>query len=208
MTQPFYSRSRTELEHQIASALSLLNDSKYFTNKDGYVFLLATDNPTLFEAITDLDFFNFQSTNKQRAIVGYHQVVLYLHRGIWTWRYHSDKVLASERCEVHHLNSQPSCNDPDNLVYVTPQQNKLCAGAVHRKYLGHVTSACIKSWGDFSNGLADTAKLIHLTIIRTFQGIGLPLKDIPKAAHILMQLPHRTGKEIVDSWYINILPTF
>ena len=200
LNKPFHTRKRKELEPQIASALSLLEQSKSFSNKEGYVLLLASDNPALFEAITDLAFFDFQSTNIERAIVGYHQVVLYLHRGIWAWRYKSNKVIASGKTECHHLDSNPSNNNIDNLVYVTPQQNKLCANAVHSKYLGQVTSACIEHWSDFGNSLMDTANLIRLTIIRTFQGMGIDTSDIPKAAYFFFRLPRYIGKEIIKHW--------
>lgn len=204
--KPFFEKKKQELRLEIEAALLLLDKAKTFTNKNGYVCVIRKENKELFKAMEDLQFFEFQSSNKTKQIAGVHQFVLYLHRGVWTWRYFKYKLEAADkegtrRTDIHHLNSVVSDNRPENLVYVTPQQNSFCADAVCRPYHGlrALNSANVKTWAKY-NGASDTAKLIRLTMIRTFEAMGFTLEQMPTVANILLQLPINVGKEVIKQW--------
>lgn len=205
LNQPFYETKRKELEAHCATALSLLESAVTWSNKEGYIFLNRKDNPEIFEYLDALQFFAFQITNKKREVVSIHQAALWFTRGIFAWRYHSDKVKNGGRTEVHHRDSNPSNNDPSNLCYVTPQQNSLCANAVSKKYHGlrALNSANIKSWSEWGGGLWNTAELIRDCIVQTFKAV-IPESEIPSAANIFMQLPAKTGTEIIRFWQLDL----
>lgn len=199
---------RKELLPYLDAALSLLwAATPSFVNENGYLYATRKDYPELFAWLDTFKYFDFQRTNKSKQIVGVHQASCYLHRGVWAWRYHSHKIEEAYangtiRNEVHHLDSDVTNNSKENLVYVTPQQNSLCADAVGKPYHGlrALNSACVKRWNVCNSGLSDTAKLIHLTMIRTMQAMGFTLEQMPAVANILLQLPINVGKEVIKQW--------
>lgn len=205
LKKPFYESNRKELKRECASALSLLEGAKTFSNSQGYIFVTRKDNPKLFDYLDNLQFFEFYRNNRKRAIAGVHQIKLWLVRGIYSWRYCKNRMLAEGRVECHHLDSNPSNNKASNLTYVTPQQNSLCANAVFKRYPGRraLNSANVRSWAEYGGGAADTAKLIRKTIVCTFLAMGIPLEGIPSVANIFLQLPYKLGQEIVRYWQLN-----
>lgn len=199
---------RKELLPYLDAALSLLwAATPSFVNKNGYLYITRKDYPELFAALDTLKYFDFQRTNKTKQIVGIHQASCYLYRGVWAWRYYSYKIdeayaNGTIRSEVHHLDSDVTNNCKDNLVYVTPQQNSLCADSVSKQYHGlrALNSACVKKWNVCNSGLADTAKLIRLTMIRTLEAMSFTIEQMPTVANILLQLPYNVGKEVIKQW--------
>lgn len=204
--KPFAQLRRKELQVYTTAALSLLGEATTFSNDNGYIFATRASNPELFEYLDELQFFAFQTTNKKREIVGVHQITLWLHRGVYCWRYNKHVMQESERVEVHHRNSITSDNRPDNLLYVTPQQNSLCANAVLKPYYGlrSLHSANIQHWAAFGKGLSDTVALIRDCMLQTLLGFGYTLEQIPSVASIFLQLPVCTGKEIIKHWRLQL----
>lgn len=199
----FYKLNRAGLRFHREQTLALLATAKTFKNKDGYIFVTRQQNPHLFSVLDGLQFFEFQYRNQKHTIAGVHQIVLYLHVGMNHWRWNDRKVRESQSnggYEVHHLDSNPSNNCIDNLYYVTAQQNQLCADAVHKKYAGHVTSATVSHFANFTGAIKDTASLVRLTIIRTLQALGITDIQIPSIAYIFLQLPKNIGKDIILNW--------
>jgi hypothetical protein len=200
MRPGFHNLPNVELRRMRDVALSHLEKASTYENKSGYLCIRFENHPELKQALDDLGFFFMHSTNKGH-VAGVHQIVLFLHKGFWRVRYRPDRCKAAKgQVEVHHLDSNRKNNDKLNLVYVTPQQNSLCANAVHHIYDGKLTTPKIKSWSKFGGGLHDTAKLIRLTLVRTIQAGGFCLNQIPSVINILMQLPAELGRKLIKHW--------
>jgi hypothetical protein len=198
----FYSKNWKTLKRYNDEVVEILPNAITWENSNGYICLNRSQNKELFAVLEFLGFFEFHYTNKRKQIVGMHQIVLYLQRGFNKIRYHRKDVLEGPLEEIHHLDSDPKNNIWQNLVYVTAQQNSLCADAVHKPYHGlrSLNSANIKSWSEYGGGAADTAKLIKKTIVCTLQGLGFALEQLPSVANILMRLPAEIGREIIKNW--------
>jgi hypothetical protein len=207
MRPDFYKLRRKELRQLAVGALSLLEQAETFTNKNGYIVVDFEDNVELKQILEDVGFFVFHPTN-HGYLAGVHQIVLYLHAGMYILRFKdSPKSKYRAVCgkmEVHHLDSNRQNNDRKNLVYVTPQQNSLCANALNQMYPGKVKRADVKSWARFGGGASDTAKLIRLTVVRTLQAKGFNIKNIPPVINFLLTLPSKLGKEIFHYWKFDV----
>lgn len=103
--------------------------SKPFKSKQGYYYLTRKQNPDLFLLLKQSGFFLLHITNRRQAIVGYHQVVLFLHKG-WK-KLQFDIRIRKGQTEVHHIDHNPSNNSIENLAYTTPANNKAIATIVN-----------------------------------------------------------------------------
>lgn len=207
----FYTTKFKELEPIYEEALEQVAKANTFKNENGYVIATRAKNPELFDTIERLGFFMFQALNtgdfnNKKQVVGIHQLVMYCTKGWLKLRFKASVLRDAEPVEIHHYNSRTDDNNPENLTYVTAQQNSLCANAVHKPYHGlrFLTSANIQHWFDWGGGASDTAALIRKTIVCTMLGAGFTLKQIPAVANILLQLPVMVGKELFKHWQFRI----
>lgn len=204
MRKDFYKLSRQELRLQVNRALLLLKEAKTFISKSGYRTLKFENNVKLHKLLESLGFFEMHVTNNGN-VAGVHQIVLYLHRGIWRMRYSPKKCVAKHGyLDVHHLDNNKLNNDPRNLWYVTPQQNSLAANLFSQKYVGLIKSGNVKHWYKLGGGACDTAKLMWLTAQRTLEGLGFDLQQIPLVAEFLLKLPGNLGNQIIRNWQFNM----
>lgn len=205
----FFTLKRKQLKALCAECYELLKTATVFIDKHNYVKLTRKANAQLFKKLEALAIFDFHYTNVNRSILGMHQIVMYLRSGIYIFRYKGHTCNHGE-LEVHHLDSNPLNNTYENLVYVTPQQNKLCAEAVRKPYHGdrNLKYANIKSWATYGGGKLDTATLIRKTLVATFTALGFTLEQIPAVAAILMELPYKVGTEIIRFWRSQIIHGF
>ena len=93
---------------------------------DGYLVCYKKNKEKLFNFLTEKGFFDFHCTNSG-WVVGVHQVVAFCTYGY--------KALANGftakygEVEVHHLNSNPMSNEPDNLVYLSCNDHQIVSMA-------------------------------------------------------------------------------
>lgn len=167
-----------------------------FSGQHGYKFLARALNRHLFSLLDDCGFWDFHSTNHQKMICSIHQVVLYAYKG---YRY----FLLGYTCpagtyEIHHLDHDPSNNDLDNLVYVTPQENQILASITRMSYHSNARSAHI---GTFGRRTPKThfAKLARTTFIKTFNRLGFSVPST-SVADWLMTLPADLGSRLISFW--------
>lgn len=113
------------LKNKINQIKPLLKQAKGFSNKHGYIFLPKSHNKKLFKLLNDIGFFKFHRTNIKKCIVGYHQVSLFLSKGWQILKFGG--TCLKHKLEVHHIDHNPKNNDPLNLEYTTPSNNKAIA---------------------------------------------------------------------------------
>lgn len=122
-----------EIKDVIKQVKDNLTCLTFIPHKDGYLRLHISKHRNLFRLLGLLGFFDFHSTNN-----GYtcylHQIVLYCKAG---WKlYREGKFCEQGKLEVHHLNSKVTDSfDANNLVYVTPYENKYMAQVIKAKRL-------------------------------------------------------------------------
>lgn len=105
---------------------NLLRSAKTFSQeKNSYIYVTRQLNPTLFKLLDKVGFFKFHITNRKKQIVGVHQIVLFCSKG-WK-KLQFGLVCRAGATEVHHLDHNPQNNQPSNLWYVTPTENKVIA---------------------------------------------------------------------------------
>lgn len=108
---------------------------KGFSNQS-YEILTPGKRSTLNYLLQLAGFFNFHTSNNG-LIYSVHQIICYLNRG---WKlYVRGETCVKGELEVHHLDHDCKNNHPDNLVYVSPYENKLLSQVVQGGfYLGEV----------------------------------------------------------------------
>ena len=111
---------------------------------NGYMIVRRSKNPELFKALAKYHFFDFHCTNRRRQLVGVHQIVLYIYRG-WARYYYAQTYCVKGHLEVHHLDHNKLNNDPKNLWYVTPTENKV---------LADITQVCLNKSQSLYYGMA------------------------------------------------------
>ena len=65
-----------------------------------------------------------------------HQIVAFLSSG-WKWLENGETAPKGE-IEVHHLDHDPTNNEPDNLILLSNQDHKIVSEACSTEYLGKV----------------------------------------------------------------------
>lgn len=111
---------------------NLLKTAKLFIPEDNsYIYVTRQLNPSLFKALDKVGFFKFHITNVKKQIAAVHQIVLFCFKG-WK-KLQFGLYCRAGQTEVHHLDHNPQNNDPSNLWYVTPTQNKV---------ISDITTAC------------------------------------------------------------------
>lgn len=149
-------------------------------------------NPVLFLLLKEVGFFDFHATNSGRIIMR-HQVVAYAYKGYQAYL-NGFQCLKGET-EVHHLNSVPGDDRPENLVYTSPNDNLILAQTARSGYYGKVknTSTTIfNSQGRaVKNPLHYLVNLIQETIKAT---IGCSIGF----TNILLHLDTRYGRVVID----------
>jgi HNH endonuclease len=107
--------------------------------KNGYLFLTKGKNKEIFKALRDVGFFDFHVTNGGTRVY-LHQIQLYCKPNKGGWQlYCAGQICRKAELEVHHLNHDVKDCEPENLVYVSPEENKLLAECVlGGKYFGKV----------------------------------------------------------------------
>lgn len=206
MLHNFYNMSRSDLRPYIDKARQLLDKASTFISNSGYITLKFKKNLALKKALTELGFFTLNSTN-HGYLVGVHQVVLFLERGIFFLRFESNsartKNIKKGYIDCHHLDSNRLNNSAYNLRYVTPQQNLLCAHLVGAKYEGEVVTGNIEHSFEFGGGAKETAELLRLTAKRTLFALGFEEVKIPEVVSFLLDLPGKLGRQIYTHWKSN-----
>lgn len=108
------------LKNQIWALTKL---AQKFRNPDGYLYILLKDHPRLKDLLSRAGFFIFHSTNRGN-LVGEHQIIAYLFRGGAKALRNGFEAREGE-IEVHHYNSCPWDNRPENLQYLAVQDHKI-----------------------------------------------------------------------------------
>lgn len=172
------------------------NQHVCFAGTHGYVFLTRHSNKQLFQYLDRCGFFSFHCTNSQKQICSLHQVVLYLHTG---WKlFLKGYTCPAGTYEIHHLNHLPEDCSPNNLVYVTPQENQLLASITRMSYHSNATTAAIGAFNK-KNKVSNFAKLVKLTFERTYSALGFNAPSVPLASW-LMSLPSELGRKLYAYW--------
>ena len=190
--------SARELKFWKQKAQDIVDNSNAvcFQGSHSYLFLTRHSNKELFSYLDKCGFFDFHCTNTQKQICSYHQVVLFLHKG---WKlFLFGYTCPSGTYEIHHLDHDPSNNSPDNLVYVTPQENQILATITRMSYYSNAQTALIGAFNKKSK-LSDFAKLLKLTFERTYSRLGFQVPDVSLASWLL-SLPAHLGKKLYQYW--------
>lgn len=108
-----------------------------FKDDAGYVYLEPRYNTVLYWLLHKAGFFQFHVTNKGR-LISRHQVVAYANFGYRAFL--NGFVARKGQTEVHHIDSCPGNDVPENLEYTSPTDNLLCAEASRTAYRGKVES--------------------------------------------------------------------
>jgi hypothetical protein len=111
---------------------------------NGYLVVRRSKNPELFKILAKYHFFDFHCTNRYRQLVGVHQIALYIDKG-WARYYYTGRCCVKGQLEVHHLDHNKLNNDPKNLWYVTPTENKV---------LADITRVCLNKSQSLYSGMA------------------------------------------------------
>lgn len=115
----------SDIKEKLAEIDNLLASSFVTETKEGYQQLKRRRNRKLFALLDLVCFFDYHRSNVKKEVCYVHQVVKYIVSG---WRnYIKDKYCEKYSMECHHLDHNPRNNHPNNLVYVTPLENKLLA---------------------------------------------------------------------------------
>jgi hypothetical protein len=167
-----------------------------FEGNHGYQFLTRKTNKQLFNYLDRCGFFEFHCTNTQRQICSLHQIVLYLHKG---W----ELFLFGYTCpcgtyEIHHLDHDPRNCEPENLVYVTPQENQILASITKMSYHSNAQIPLIGAF-NAKNKLTNFANILKLTFERTYSKLGFQVPDVSLASW-LFSLPANLGKQLYKYW--------
>lgn len=114
--------------------------SKGFSNQS-YKILTPGKRSALNQLLQLVGFFNFHTSNNG-LIYSVHQINCYMSRG---WKmYIRGEVCVKGELEIHHFDHNPKNNHPENLVYVTPYENKLLSLIVRGGfYLGKVINKAL-----------------------------------------------------------------
>lgn len=184
------------LKVKIEKIKTLLKSARFFSNKNNYKFLTKDKNPKLFKLLNETGFFKLHYSNRRKQIVGFHQVVLFCHRGYKALFFNS-KILKGE-LEVHHLDHNVLNNEPSNLTYTTPENNKAIAV---------ITSICCNTSEQYHNPSVkfdlDKVKLFSTgedfcsLLIRSIKATSINFgKDLFK--ELLMALPFKQSRLIYN----------
>lgn len=133
----------TEIKAVIKEIKLLLPSAMYTSDNYGYQKLSKGNNKELFKLLNKIGFFDFHSTNNG-FICYMHQITLYLHKG---WKMYRKGLMCNKGVlEIHHKDHNPSNCNPQNLVYVTPYENKLLSRIVQSGfYLGKVINKTLST---------------------------------------------------------------
>lgn len=103
---------------------------------DGRIRYTKFKHKELFKLLALIGFFDYHQTNNGFIILN-SQVIFYIHKG---WRdYREGGFMLKDESEIHHLDHNSSNDNPNNLVKVTPYENKMLATCVKGGfYLGKV----------------------------------------------------------------------
>lgn len=126
----------SQIRAAISEIKSLLVNLQFIPHPHRYLRLARIKHKELFRKLSAIGFFSFHSTNN-----GYtcylHQITLYLATG-WKLYRNEGQFCECGLKEIHHLDSDPTNNDPSNLTYITPHQNKALSVMSGTRYFGTV----------------------------------------------------------------------
>lgn len=171
---------------------ALLLSCKYSTNQYGYIFLERKRNKPLFRKLNDFGIFDFHISNNGKYLY-MHQIILYLHYGYKF--YIQGKVAEKGKWEIHHKDHNPQNNNPRNLCYVNPDENKLLSACVGGFYLGEDKQYYQQKLGKFDiskfnirNNISSFLQLLSETIYQTLNKLNLTKLYLPVLHNSLNQL--------------------
>lgn len=96
--------------------------SNTFLSNSGYIRLSKYKNWRLFALLSLFGFFDYHVTNNGFTCY-YHQIIAYISSGYR--KYIKGEFCLKGELEVHHFDKNKFNNSPENLTYVTPEENKL-----------------------------------------------------------------------------------
>jgi hypothetical protein len=146
---------------------------KYFKNKEGYKFLTRSSNKNFFALLNKAGFFILHKSNRKKLIVGLHQVVLFLYKGVQSLALGG--LIKKGQMEVHHIDHNPSNNSHHNLEYTTPFNNKA---------ISTIVSICCNS----NAGYYNASVKYDLDLVRLFHNVTfceLLVKSIKACSNLL-----------------------
>lgn len=134
-----------------------VKDAVTSPTQTGYIRLLRKENQEIFELLDQMDFFKFHCTNNGHSCY-LHQINLYLKEG-WK-KYKNMEYCKIGELEVHHYDNDVNNNNWDNLVYVTPYDNKKLSHMVRysKRYYGNVINTLSIGADEFSKVAFHTIK--------------------------------------------------
>lgn len=160
-------------------------------NSDGYLVISLRRENRLRELLEQAGFFDFHVTNNGN-IIGEHQVVAFLFRGGHKALQNGFQVKEGEM-EVHHFNSCPWDNRPENLQYLAVQDHKLVTEYMDQLYVGQYEDFSATPFNAQGRPIRDSLRFLrHVaeqTLIATDCAVGLNVSFRP--GEFLKNLPPR-----------------
>lgn len=194
-----YSNNKKTRSHTPLRALRIqqiikgfLSSSTIYCNTSGYRFVnLDLKKHSNFKRfLHKIGFFHFHSTNSGR-VVSVHQIIAFVYKGFKAFK--NGFIAPKGQVEIHHLDSCPYNNSPENLVYVSPQEHQIISDSVGT---GYIPFFKYPSFCEFNQQGKTTSQpkqrlayLIKLTFEATMSKLDKPIKV--NTPEILLYLPYK-----------------
>ena len=173
----------SDLRRMSKQASFLLRNKVKFKDLKGRAIVVY--HAGLWELLEFLGFWEFHSTNLSKKLIYRYQVEAFLHytnnkktKPGWTqligvpYLDPNRPTCRKYEKEIHHLDSNPQNDSPENLTYVTPAENKLLAYLV-----GNLYGGVVKSWAFTLRPFEEFLPLLQATAKKTL-GVELPFKGL------------------------------
>jgi hypothetical protein len=155
------------------------------TTKDGYRVYSLNKHKLLKAKLEQYKFFDFHISNHGH-IVSEHQIVAFFH---WGYKALMNGFIATkEDINVHHINSNPNDNRPENLIYLSTNDHLLVSMLANSKILtptitkGHTPfnrqgKPIANIYTFLTNIIRDTMRQ-SIAIFKPFSNIGRSLRSL------------------------------